>query len=134
MFLARGLSVNRDLDCQPCSPSDLKAHSAGQELQTLASGGELEGFMQTFAVLVDGKTGAMRGVNPASACRTQLSLRSSPSDTGRILYLTKELPGHRDSQCSRLAQDCCRLTLALAVWPSDPDSNPDFLSSGALSL
>jgi len=37
------------------------ACAAGQQLQTLARDGNLDGFMQTYDVLIDERTGAMRG-------------------------------------------------------------------------
>ena len=46
-----------------CPPAGRDVHLSGQELQTLTSGGDLEGFMQTYAVLISESTGAMRGAN-----------------------------------------------------------------------
>ena len=41
----------------PCCPV-----VPGLQLETLTRNGELEGFMRTFAVLIDERTGSMRGV------------------------------------------------------------------------
>ena len=63
--------------------SDLRA---GQQLETLTRDGQLEGFMRTFEVLIDERTGAMRGA-ARNAERLIVSAVSSKQRLNAALWL-----------------------------------------------
>jgi len=81
---------------------------AGQQLQTLARDGDLEGFMQTYDVLIDERTGTMRGARGAIHARGPLSTSESPTHLSHHPALPA--PGFGDAT-SLMLQTICVLAL-----------------------